>query len=304
MKYQYLISIILLVFSFDVWTMEGNAGEGLDNSFALNLDSDEGASHSCIDSDESIKEELMEEMMFLDPSDDDYDLQLIELLSNAYFEAEVVEGLLKRGANPNHPKCRALYDACVCGALESVSLLLEYGADPNLSASSGKQKIPLMVALKNGHIYIFNELLQHKADPNVKDQKGRTPLIYICQKDFFRRVKNNLLLLNEVSLFHNLKGLKKDAFLRQMEKNCLLFIKSLLKAGVRKDTTYQGKTAFEWAQESGFLVIPEFLQSFTYQVFSLKYFCLKAIRNNQDITRADLDILPNDLKELLESKKN
>jgi len=60
------------------------------------------------------------------------------------------------------------------GHLEVVKLLLEHGADPNVKNRDGKT--PLHNAASEGHLEVVKLLLERGADPNVKDDDGNTPL--------------------------------------------------------------------------------------------------------------------------------
>ncbi len=58
--------------------------------------------------------------------------------------------------------------------LESVKVLIEAGADLKGAAADGSA--PLLIAVINGHYSLAKYLLDHGADPNQTDDKGRGPL--------------------------------------------------------------------------------------------------------------------------------
>ncbi|MCH2534905.1 MAG: ankyrin repeat domain-containing protein [Bdellovibrionales bacterium] len=62
------------------------------------------------------------------------------------------------------------------GDLETVSRYLKLGIDANTKDS--KEATALMGATLNGHKKIVDLLLQHKADPSLKDQNGFSALDY------------------------------------------------------------------------------------------------------------------------------
>ena len=62
------------------------------------------------------------------------------------------------------------------GDLETVSRYLKLGIDANTKDS--KEATALMGATLNGHKKIVELLLQHKADPSIKDQNGFSALDY------------------------------------------------------------------------------------------------------------------------------
>lgn len=71
-----------------------------------------------------------------------------------------------------------------------IRLLCANGADPNTRDDVGKT--PLMRALKKGHKATVQALLEVGANPNLKDTDGLTPLMYAAQKPM---VDNVALLL-------------------------------------------------------------------------------------------------------------
>ena len=54
--------------------------------------------------------------------------------------------------------------------------ILKSGADPNQTSNSGQT--PLMAAASVGRVEIIQTLLDHEADPTLKDKKDRTALDY------------------------------------------------------------------------------------------------------------------------------
>ncbi len=70
----------------------------------------------------------------------------------------------------------ALGYAAFFGHLESVELLLESGADPNLKSNNKESVPPLNSAVANGSEAIVERLLQAGADPNSVQAGGYTPL--------------------------------------------------------------------------------------------------------------------------------
>jgi len=79
----------------------------------------------------------------------------------------IIRLLLQQGLNVNAVSDRgdtALYHACKSEQLEVVQILLEAGADVNLTA---KKLYPLYAACERGHAQIVDLLLRHGADPNA-----------------------------------------------------------------------------------------------------------------------------------------
>jgi len=88
-----------------------------------------------------------------------------------------VELLLEKGADPNisdEDGDTALIEACEGGHTNVVELLMEKGADPNISNKRGRT--PLIEASEEGHTNVVELLLEKGADPNISDEDGDTPL--------------------------------------------------------------------------------------------------------------------------------
>ncbi|XP_019860059.1 PREDICTED: transient receptor potential cation channel subfamily A member 1 homolog isoform X2 [Amphimedon queenslandica] len=72
--------------------------------------------------------------------------------------------------------------ACFKGHTEIVKLLLEHGADFNVTNNKGQGRTPLGIACVQGHTEVVKLLLKHKADFNdVTDDNGNTPLSNACK---------------------------------------------------------------------------------------------------------------------------
>lgn len=67
------------------------------------------------------------------------------------------------------------------GNLEAVKLFLTVGIDPDLQDTSGQSAI--FTASENGHIDIVTALLDAGASMQMKDDLGRTPLVFAVQRD-------------------------------------------------------------------------------------------------------------------------
>jgi len=94
--------------------------------------------------------------------------------------------LLLAGANPNHKTdhmdhCPLIGMYAYQGNTDMVSLLLEYGADPNLANEKGVA--PLALAGGEGHVDTVQLLVQCGAQINRVDSDGVCALVMAAQKD-------------------------------------------------------------------------------------------------------------------------
>jgi len=110
---------------------------------------------------------------------------------------KVVELLLEHGANPNIQKNDGetpLHLAVWEGHHKVVELLLEHGANPNIQKNDGETPLHFTVdrcllnkygrtplhftVSRYHHVDMVRVLLDHGADPTIRDNKGWTPLDY------------------------------------------------------------------------------------------------------------------------------
>jgi ankyrin repeat protein len=93
-------------------------------------------------------------------------------------DVECVRELLRRGVNPN---IRDIYVRGGSTTPFNIGLYLKRGGvkEGGLSKSGGyccSGETPLHVASRRGHVEIVKLLLEHGADPNIRDMYGETPL--------------------------------------------------------------------------------------------------------------------------------
>ena len=121
----------------------------------------------------------------LDDATDPLGTALVEMASYRQ-DPDMVLHLLQLGANPDSKGPNgnsALMESIETGimrwgaapSLEITTLLLDHKADPNLSNNNGRT--PLMSAAFAGNDEVVSLLLAHHAKVNAKDKHGRTPLM-------------------------------------------------------------------------------------------------------------------------------
>jgi len=66
--------------------------------------------------------------------------------------------------------------ACYFGYFEAAEYLVKAGASINSPSRNGLNAAPIQSAAAAGHANIVKMLLEHRADPNVREQGGYTPL--------------------------------------------------------------------------------------------------------------------------------
>lgn len=96
---------------------------------------------------------------------------IIRLLAR---EPELVNAYAKDGFQP-------LGLACYFGHLEAAQYLVKAGAALNSPSRNGIRAAPIQSAAAAGHVDIVRMLLEHQADPNVREQGGYTPLHVTAQ---------------------------------------------------------------------------------------------------------------------------
>ncbi|XP_059196375.1 cyclin-dependent kinase 4 inhibitor C [Centropristis striata] len=92
--------------------------------------------------------------------------------------AAVMEALLSAGADPNLPdpamslRLTVTHDAAREGFIDSVRVLMDHGADINLTDAKGN--LPLHLAAREGHLDVIQLLIGSTANPQTPNSMGHT----------------------------------------------------------------------------------------------------------------------------------
>jgi hypothetical protein len=129
-----------------------------------------------------------------------------------------------------------------------VRLLLEHGADPNIKNENGRT--PLHWAAREDHVEVARLLLEHGADPNIQDKDGLTPLHVAA---FYGHVEVVELLL-EHGADPNIQDKYGDTLLHwAASKGRVDVVKLLLAHGANPTVKDKdGKTPLDIAREEGY----------------------------------------------------
>lgn len=88
--------------------------------------------------------------------------------------------------------------ACFFGHYETAEYLIKAGASINSPSSNQLHAAPIQSAAAGGHVKIVMLLLNHSADPNVREQGGYTPLHTAAQNGDMQMIR--ALLFNGADL--------------------------------------------------------------------------------------------------------
>ena len=200
---------------------------------------------------------------------------------------EIINSLLKHGANPNTVSCvwgmDVLYYAILTNIrnqidnTKKIHALLQYGANPNICIKGGEQ--PLHRAIINYHpvnhnnIQIITLLLQYGANPNAQAPNGQSALGLVIY--YHNRITQD-----------NTETIK---LLLQYRGNP--YIKNALE-----------QTVFDIADQKDFHDFTQLVR--IYSQNTLKKICLHAVFRNLHLLESQLDILPTELKEEINKLRN
>merc|ERR1719506_3341664 len=101
-----------------------------------------------------------------------------ELLQNAFMDADTIEPILWKHADPNIAErgtgLTPLYHASQLGHLDVTKMLCGAGANTNLATIDGRT--PLSIASEEAHHEVVRFLCEARADVNQASDEGDAPL--------------------------------------------------------------------------------------------------------------------------------
>jgi ankyrin repeat protein len=184
------------------------------------------------------------------------------------------------------------------GYIDVLQYLLEHGADPDIK--NGVSMLYLAVTTNN--IDAVRLLLEFKADPNTQNSLFKqTPLMQALNLEAFELVE---LLLN-----HGADPDIPDVHGKTVLMKVLQFPATFKLAKSRKKILYMllshgadvtakdrnGMTAIDIAKQNGFNDLAEIMGNYP-NVCSLKYLCFNYIHQNSNLFVDKLNLLPEDLR--------
>jgi uncharacterized protein len=111
-------------------------------------------------------------------------------------EPEIAELLIARGANVSAQNDEGMTPLHIAQYASIIGVLIKHGADVNAKANNGWT--PLHVQSQEGEdtgaLETMEALLAVKADPNIKDKNGNTPLTFARQRQEPEKIE--MLLAN------------------------------------------------------------------------------------------------------------
>ncbi|MEY3221070.1 MAG: hypothetical protein RIT27_2427 [Pseudomonadota bacterium] len=151
---------------------------------------------------------------------------------------DILTFLLKAGANPNFVDSTTGYSALLYIAAaprnddisketalqQAAEILLQYGADPNLTIEQKSHQMAIHLAAANNHVGVAEALLNKGADVNAKTDKNATPMSIAARQGAVEMVK--CLLKHKVDINES-RALFHAAFCRETTE----VMDILLKAG-------------------------------------------------------------------------
>jgi len=163
-----------------------------------------------------------------------------------------VEALLAKGADPNavrgaFPEETALHYAAQEGHDDMCGLLLDAGADPDVSRADGVTA--LILAAQDGHTRTVERLILAHANPNAKEKNGLTSLMMVADGGHLDVVK---ILISAGADLDAAEGTGLTALMMASAHGHLDIIKMLLSAGANTHCkTAQGVDALGLAEVGG-----------------------------------------------------
>lgn len=120
--------------------------------------------------------------------------------------------------------------ACFFGHYETAEYLIKAGASINSQSQNYLQAAPIQSAAAAGHLKIVQLLLNHNANPNVREQNGFTPLHAAAQNGDVQMISSLLFNGADLSIENNDGKLALDLAEEAGKKNAV----ALLKEGITR----------------------------------------------------------------------
>jgi uncharacterized protein len=210
------------------------------------------------------------------------------MLATYYDRLETAELLIAKGADVNAESPRgetALIASAQSGSAAIVDLLLKNRADVNKVASLKHGGVTALMKAASG-ADVVKLLLQHGANPNFKDQEGKTALMMAATGWGPRNAEATELLLDKGAEINSRDESGKTALMAAAGAGSPEVVKRLLERGAEANSTdYCGKTALMYVLQ------PACAYSFSMSQFQC---------GSQAVTADDMDRIKGVVQLLLE----
>jgi ankyrin repeat protein len=98
----------------------------------------------------------------------------------------------KKGKTVKRKSCFPLHDAASSGNVLKIRKLILLGLDVNCIETNESRGAAIHAAARRGKIKALKELIKHKADVNIKNKEGWTPLAWAAARGHDKIVKELL----------------------------------------------------------------------------------------------------------------
>ena len=167
---------------------------------------------------------------------------------------------MEKGSNINDVDINnknALYIACERGIIQTVNILLQNGANPNIHESE-EGSTPLMIASMNGYRAIVYLLLEAHANIDAQDRGGNTALMTACHIGNIDIVTLFIVNSADLNITNNEGYTALDTAV--MGENVEIVSLLVSNRAIASGRNVYGETTYQWARRMGLTDIANLIQ--------------------------------------------